>query len=142
MQGALEMTRPGTEEALEDLLGFAEGALAELGADSSATFAMRLAVEEAVTNVVTHGYAGREPGPVTIRIAREPNALLAEVEDQAPPFPPEAAPEVDPSAPADVRVPGGLGWYLLRQMVDGLSYETRPPGINVLRLTKKLTEEV
>ena len=43
---------------------------------------MALAVSETVTNAVIHAYAGREPGPVTVRCQADEDRLVVEVADE------------------------------------------------------------
>jgi len=57
---------------------FASGA----GASESIAYALSLAVSETVTNAVIHGYAGREPGPVSVSCRAERERLVVEVVDE------------------------------------------------------------
>ena len=52
------------------------------GATADALDDVRLAVSEAVTNVVMHAYAGSEPGPVHVKARVERRRLLVEVSDE------------------------------------------------------------
>lgn len=58
--------------------GFASAA----GATGEVIKAIALAVSETVTNAVIHAYAGREPGPVTVRCRADVDRLLVEVADE------------------------------------------------------------
>ena len=51
-------------------------------------------------------------------------------------FAPTDAPDVDTSLTAEERQIGGLGIFLVRQLMDTINYE-RIDGKNVLTLTKK-----
>jgi anti-sigma regulatory factor (Ser/Thr protein kinase) len=51
------------------------------GASEEMTSAVALAVSETVTNAVIHGYAGREPGEVSVRCRNEDGSLVVEVVD-------------------------------------------------------------
>jgi serine/threonine-protein kinase RsbW len=95
----------------------------------------QLAVEEAITNVIVHGYA---KGPGTIVISCHTTRGIAEIqiEDSAPPFNPLSIPEPDISAEIEERQIGGLGVFLIRQVMDEISYRYEN-GKNILVLVKK-----
>ncbi len=85
-------------------------------------FALNLALEEVVTNVITHGYRGREPGPIRVAVWLEGDEAVASVEDKAPPFNPLLLPEPDVAVPLAERREGGLGVLLTRKLLDGIEY--------------------
>jgi serine/threonine-protein kinase RsbW len=137
---AAEIVRPAELASLPALLGFTDEACAKAGAGESETFAVRLAVEEVVTNIATHGYAGGPPGPVTLSVSSRPPLLVFTIVDRARPFDPEDAPPPDLTSAWDERRIGGLGWHLVRQMVDEVRYESAA-GENRLTLVKRLAEK-
>ena len=98
-------------------------------------FAINLCLEEALSNVIRHGYAGQEDRPVVVHYTTPRSGLhVFVVEDQAPHFNPLAAPDLPAlSASGEIRV-GGLGIRLLRQFANRLEYEPMPAG-NRLTLT-------
>lgn len=82
---------------------------------------LRLAVEELVTNVVTHG---RAPEVIELEGGVDPDCTWLRVEDTASPFDPTSvAGPADLDRPLAEREPGGLGLYLARSMVDQMIYE-------------------
>jgi serine/threonine-protein kinase RsbW len=95
-----------------------------------------LVVDEAVTNVIVHGYAGDE-GLVQVEISAEPPDLWVRIRDDAPPF--EAGdvekPHLDESL--SERAYGGMGVYLIRKLTDGAEFQPLPGGGNELHLLKK-----
>jgi serine/threonine-protein kinase RsbW len=96
---------------------------------------MQLAVEEAVTNSILHGYDG-SPGTVGIRIDTSPHHVAVEIADEAPAFDPLAVPEPDVGADLDDRKIGGLGIFLIRQVMDEVTYRYEN-NKNILVLVKK-----
>lgn len=104
------------------------------GVEADTVFAVRLAVEEAFTNIYEHGYAGGE-GPVAVHVAVAPRQIIATLVDQAPAFDPADAPAPDLDSPWDQRRAGGLGCHLLRQMMDEVKYARREHD-NVLTVVK------
>jgi anti-sigma regulatory factor (Ser/Thr protein kinase) len=98
---------------------------------------LHVAIEEILTNIISYGYDPGQSGTIRIRFALESSALCVEVEDDARPFNPMKAPEVDISLPLDQKPIGGLGVHLIRNNVDSLSYR-RAGKRNVLVLIKRL----
>jgi anti-sigma regulatory factor (Ser/Thr protein kinase) len=132
-----EITREARLENLPALLHFISGACESAGASAGDQFAVKLAVEEACVNVITHGYAGREPGPISLTFRSDSERFVVTVADAAAPFEPEALPEPDLTSGWKERKIGGLGWWLIRKMVDGVEYESSPGGGNRLTLVKR-----
>jgi anti-sigma regulatory factor (Ser/Thr protein kinase) len=125
---------PGAVPALND--AFTAFAAAH-GLSTRTRCAVNLALEEVVTNVITHGYRGEEGRPILIEVAVPAEELVASVEDQGPPFDPLLAPEPDVSLPPDQRSHGGVGLLLVRKLMDRLEY-TRTNGTNRLVIHKRL----
>jgi anti-sigma regulatory factor (Ser/Thr protein kinase) len=94
-----------------------------------ARFAMDLCLEEAVSNVIRHGYAGEPNHEVTLRCeTHRDDFITIVVEDDAPPFNPLLVREPPaPASLADVSV-GGQGIHLIKQFADGVEYERKPAG--------------
>lgn len=95
-----------------------------------------LAVDEAVSNIILHGYKG-QPGRIDLEITRENNRLIVSVRDQAPEFDPTTIDDPDLTLPLKDRKPGSLGIFLIKKMVDKIIYEPLPQGGNHLVLIKK-----
>ena len=101
----------------------------ETGLTCSQAYRLRLATEELVTNIVTHGYGGRD-GTIDIDAGSDDHWVWVRIEDDAPEFDPTAhdpAPRlaVDPGlAPL-----GGFGLFLALSSVDRLEH-TRAGGRN------------
>jgi anti-sigma regulatory factor (Ser/Thr protein kinase) len=102
-----------------------------------AAFALRLAVEEVCLNLMHYGYADGRSGPITVEFQFDDGAVTLTVIDRAPPFPPDAAPEPQVDADVTTRSVGGLGWHLVKRMIDEISYCSDPRGGNRLTLVKR-----
>lgn len=99
--------------------------------------AFELALEEIFLNVVTHGSAAGELPQVHVSLALTPADLTLTVEDDGPGFDPLSLPPPDVTASLADRQVGGLGVFLVRKMMDTVSY-ARVAGRNRLRMTKRL----
>ena len=93
---------------------------------------LRLAVEEAVANIINHGQATI----IKLQATMDDNQLVLTIDDDGQPFNPTGDSATDFSVPADERPPGGLGIMFLHEMTDGLEYQ-RIDGHNVLKIIKK-----
>jgi serine/threonine-protein kinase RsbW len=90
------------------------------------------AVGEAYNNIVLHGYAGRKPGSVQMKIRSCPECVQVEIKDTGASFDPAQASPPDLSALPE----SGIGVFLMRAMVDEVFYVAGCP--NVLTLVKHL----
>ncbi|WP_342676578.1 ATP-binding protein [Methanofollis sp. UBA420] len=109
-------------------------ALQRLGAPAKAVQEVELAVDEAVTNIILHGYESAG-GRIALSCEKTEEGVVVEIRDAAPAFDPTAASAPDLEGGADERPIGGLGVHLMRKMTDAVMYERRQ-GENVLRLVK------
>jgi serine/threonine-protein kinase RsbW len=95
------------------------------------------AVDEAVTNVIVHGYRGAN-GPVEIDVGGDAQTLEVRIADRAEPFDPTTAPEPDLDLPLERRPLGKMGVHLMRAFADELRYAPRRGGGNEITLIKRL----
>jgi anti-sigma regulatory factor (Ser/Thr protein kinase) len=106
---------------------------------SAETLTFELALEEIFMNVVMHGSpAGRAPR-VEVSLALCDGCLTLMIEDDGPSFDPLSLAAPDVTASLEERRVGGLGVYLVRQMMDAVSYQ-RLGGRNQLSMTKRVRE--
>jgi anti-sigma regulatory factor (Ser/Thr protein kinase) len=99
---------------------------------------LALALEEAVVNVINHGFQDAPPPHrLEVRLAIAAARLSAEIVDNAVPFDPTTAPPPETTLPLERRDPGGLGIRLIHAMMDRVEYR-RVDGENRLRLEKVL----
>ena len=100
-----------------------------------------IALDEIYTNVVKYAY-GEEAGDVTVRLdfSEDNSEVRLTVSDAGIPYDPLKQEDPDVTLEADERQIGGLGIYLVKQLMDEVSYEYRG-GMNILRMRKKLTEQ-
>ena len=100
---------------------------------------LRLAVEEAVVNIMNYAYPQGTRAVILIEVdADADNETLTFVLcDEGVAFDPTTYQEVDVDAHVGQQKVGGLGIHLMRHYMDSLSYE-RKDGQNVLTMTKKI----
>ena len=110
----------------------------EIGFDDEATMELNLAIEEAVVNVMKYAYPLGTKGDMNITAECNDIRMKFTITDSGMPFDPTTKEDADTTLSAEDRPIGGLGIYLVRQLMDSMNYE-RINGKNVLTLRKKLT---
>ena len=108
-------------EQLSRIREYAIEAATALGVVPSAFDDLRLAVDEAVTNIIIHGYDG--PGDIELDLTTEGSDLIVRVRDKAPPFDLTSALPIDPRLPGERDNPGGFGVFLMRSVMDDIFHQ-------------------
>ena len=106
--------------------------------DVGLTMSLNLALEEAVSNVIMYAYPKGSDGLVDIEAIVRRDELEFIISDNGTPFDPTAAPEADVSLDVEDRPIGGLGIFLVRNIMDEVKYTRSDDGKNILSMTKKL----
>lgn len=119
------------------LEGFMERVAGAAGLDPATTMSLNLALEEAVTNVIMYAYPKGKVGPVDIDAVVDGGELCFVLSDSGTPFDPTAAPEADISLGVEERPIGGLGIFLVRKIMDRVTYQYTG-GRNTLKMLKKI----
>ncbi len=124
-------------ESLEAVRAFVEEACRQAGVDASASFDLKLAVDEACTNIIEHGYAGRPGETIVLACEADGTGVRVTIVDRGRSFHPSDVPPPDLSSDWKERRIGGLGWHLIRKSVDEIDYGPDPSGGNRLTLVKR-----
>ena len=124
-------------ESLEAVRAFVEEACRRTGADASACFDLKLAVDEACTNIIEHGYSGRTGETIALAFEADGDGVRVTIVDRGRAFRPSELPAPDLSASWEERPIGGLGWHFIRKSVDEIDYGPDPAGGNRLTLVKR-----
>jgi anti-sigma regulatory factor (Ser/Thr protein kinase) len=129
---------PGDAAQLPALSRFLQEFWTEFNLPAAAAHAFELALEEVFINVVMHGsHTGGMPR-VGVSLSLMDGGVTLTVEDDGPPFDPLSLPAPDVTAKLEHRGVGGLGVFLVRQVMDSVSYLRRGT-MNQLRMSKILT---
>lgn len=131
------LTLPNDVQEVPRLAAFVEDICEVAGFDMGTTMKMNLAIEEAVVNVMNYAYPQGTKGTVNIVGTIEDNWLQFVITDTGIPFDPTVQEDADTTLSAEDRPIGGLGIFMVRQIMDSVSYE-RTEGKNVLTLKKKI----
>ncbi len=106
-----------------------------IGMPEELNMPINLALEEAVSNVMLYAYPGKS-GQVLVECVKS-DRLVFTITDSGIPFDPTQQADPDVTQSAEERPIGGLGIFLVRQIMDDIRYE-RKDNKNILTLTKQL----
>ena len=106
------------------------------GLDEECTFEVQMAVDEACTNSIQHAYRGHNTGELRVCCFREGDDFVVEITDFGAPFDPQSIPAPDVTGPLEERSIGGLGVYLMRQLMDSVQFRADPQSGNVVVMRK------
>ena len=119
---------------------FMKSAIGKLNVDTSLARQLRLAVEEAVVNVIDYAYPIDSEGDIIINMMYDGNTLRFQIIDTGVAFDPTAKQRTDTTLSAEDRQIGGLGILLVRELMDSINYE-RIDGKNTLTLIKNINNK-
>ena len=131
------LTLPNNVETVPQLSSFIEDMAEKHGVDPSVIMNINLAIEEVVVNVMNYAYPKDIVGEVNITATYENRMLIFTIRDSGVPFDPTSATSPDIDLSVDERPIGGLGIFLVRQIMDEISYSYEN-NQNVLTLKKKI----
>lgn len=102
---------------------------------------LQIAVDEAVTNIIEHGYEGKPRGAAHIQISASvsPDEFRIVIIDQGTAFDPNTLGDVDIDSHVANGQAGGLGVFLMRKIMDVVDYHYETGKRNRLLLVKYRT---
>lgn len=105
---------------------------------SSITMSVNLAIEEAISNIIHHGYPANKEGEITLLTSVAPGILTARIIDNGISFDPtERNTDADNTISLDQQLTQGLGLFLIRRTMDKVEYHSTESQ-NELTLIKKI----
>lgn len=125
---------------LEKICDYITQCAQEAGLDESEVYAVQLAVDEASTNIIEHGYGQECPSRIDITCEKLEDGLKVVIYDDAKPFDPSSIPDPEINVSLEEIKPRGLGIYLMRKMMDDVQYQSSPDTGNVLTMIKRHTK--
>ena len=133
---------PAEAGHLAEVRAFVRDASVAFGASPVVTDDLVQAADEAVCNVIVHGYgrspASRERDEIEVAAELVEGSIEIRILDRGPAFDPTAAPAPDLTVPPRERKPGGMGIHLVRAGTDAVHHRARPDGGNELRLVRRI----
>ena len=109
----------------------------EQGLDNEIAYAVNLGVEEIIAHTISNGYEDEDIHGIEIVLDKSEREIMVFVVDDSSAFDVSTVQEPDMEQPLEERTTSGLGLFLVRQMMDGITYQ-RFDGCNIVTLWKKL----
>ncbi len=129
-----ELTLVHQREDVDRAVKTVLAALDRHGYSESSRFAVRLAIEEALSNAFKHGHKGLpDSTPVRFTYAADSSGLSITVQDRGPGFDPSVIP--DPTLDENLEMPSGRGLMLIRAYMT--SVEFNAPGNRLTMVYRK-----
>jgi serine/threonine-protein kinase RsbW len=128
---------PGRFDRLEQVGQLVAEAAQEAGFNEADVNRCQLAVDEACTNIIEHGYEGEDKGKIEIACASLPGELTITIRDQAKRFDPNAAPPPKLNTNIENLGVGGLGLYFMRQVMDRVEFSYEDGGNKLILVKRK-----
>lgn len=107
------------------------------GLNETEVYAIQLAVDEAVTNIIEHGYGMECASRIDVTCEILEDGLKIVIYDDADPFDPTTVPEPEVNISLEEIKPRGLGIFFMRKMMDEVKYESSPDMGNTLSMIKR-----
>ena len=98
-------------------------------------YAINLSIDEILTNTISYGYDDDAEHLIELSFRVEDETLVVVIVDDGRPFDSSLSREPDVEATLEERALGGLGLFLVQQMMDDVAYK-RSDDRNVITLTK------
>jgi serine/threonine-protein kinase RsbW len=131
--GGDSIARPAVLENLGAFQDHLTARATKFGIDERRVAMLALALEEIFVNICHYAYP-ESAGAVILTCKDDGEDFVVEVMDEGLPFDASGLAEPDLTASIEGRRIGGLGWFLVRQVVDELDCK-RLDGRNIVRLT-------
>jgi serine/threonine-protein kinase RsbW len=136
------ITRAAYLESLTEFREFIKDHCASIpGIDGETLYDVQLAVDEACTNIISHGYRDMDPGSIILDLEVDHDRLTVSLTDFGHSFEPSNTPIPDVDAPIEERELGGFGLFFIQQSMDNLEYQVTEDG-NKMILTKYLGKPI
>jgi serine/threonine-protein kinase RsbW len=121
---------------LERLVAFLESLQNEWNLPASLIPSVNLAMEEALTNVIFYAFEKDTEHDIELDFKLENNQLTMVISDSGKPYDPTAKTDPDINLSVEDRPIGGLGIFLIKQLMDKVSYQ-RNGNLNQFTMVKK-----
>ena len=124
-------------DSLDEIREFVGEAARQGGFSDKEIYSIQLAADEASSNIIEHAYAGVGNGKIEIDCSISETELKIVMRDHGRSFDPSTVPEPNVKADLSERKIGGLGMYLMRKLMDEVSYKSSTDAGNVLTMIKR-----
>ena len=129
---------PANAEIIDDMMEPILSSLKENNVEFKKIYQMNLALEEILVNICKYAYEDNQ-GIIDIsyEISGDPKKLKVIIKDKGKAFDPLKKKDPDLDSDAEKRQIGGLGIYIVKNLVDDIKYQ-RANDENILEFIKQL----
>lgn len=131
---------PSRFESLARIRNFVSRAAKDAGFNEKEIYAVELAVDEACANIIEHAYEGEGNGEIECTCNNLIGGLEIIIQDDGKPFDPNSIPLPDFSVDLDELKPRGAGLFIIRNLMDDVSFTFSKKKGNELRMVKLKNE--
>ena len=128
---------PGYFTSLPKISEFIKEIATNAGMDDAKVYQIRLAVDEAFTNIIEHAYGGEGKGDIDLSIEPIKEGIKIIIRDQGESFDPDTIPQPECDVSIDELKTRGAGLYLIHQLMDKVNFESDASKGNVLTMFKR-----
>lgn len=123
MAEELRVTIPARLSEVRGLSSMVEAFGDANGLPDPKVFVINLALDELITNTVTHGLEDMAEAEIRIMMRVVAGTLILVMEDNGQPFDPTQETNADVTSSIEERAVGGLGLHLVKSFADRIRYE-------------------
>jgi anti-sigma regulatory factor (Ser/Thr protein kinase) len=136
----IKFTFDANFDLLDDIRDFVGDMARKVGFSDREVYSIQLAADEASSNIIEHAYAGVQDGKLEVECNIFDGGMKIVMRDRGKPFNPSSVPEPNVNADLAERKIGGLGMYLMRKLMDEVTYVSSADGGNTLTMIKRTGE--
>ena len=132
---------------LDIVSDFVEEQLVSFGCSMKMIMQIKIAVEEIFVNIAHYAYSQKDPdgniipdtgtGPAQVIVDGDDSSVMLTFIDEGTEYDPLKKEDPDTSLSAEEREIGGLGIFMVKKIMDDISYKYED-GKNILSMTKKI----
>lgn len=133
-----EIEVDATIENVDKVTDFVNAELESFDCPMKAQAQIDVAIDELFSNIANYAY-NPEIGKATVRVEVEQNPLAVVITfmDNGVPYDPLKKEDPTLNVPAEERVEGGLGIFMVKKSMDNVEYEFKD-GKNILKIKKNI----
>jgi serine/threonine-protein kinase RsbW len=127
----------GQYTSLEAISEFIAQAAEEAEFDSKDIYAIKLAVDEACSNIIEHSYGEKAGGQIYCSYKKLKDGLKITIQDWGKPFKPDEIPDPNFDVELQNLQPRGAGLYFMKNLMDEIKFDFNSGDGNLLIMIKR-----
>lgn len=132
---------PGEFSSLAEISDFIAENTNIAGFDENQTYVVQLAVDEACSNIIEHGYGEELSGVIECKFTQGEDEITIVLKDTGKTFKPDEVPDLKVGVPLSDLGNRGAGLFLMNKLMDEVRFEFDELGGTTLTMSKKFRGE-